>query len=84
MANSPLVARPTDALQPSKSLPTSSGGTPSGGLPRSARGQRIAAEARPTMDLMEQMNEDEKNKYIKGAFACIRHTKLISPVFPQN
>ncbi|KAK3398945.1 kinase-like domain-containing protein [Sordaria brevicollis] len=66
MANSPLVARPTDALQPSKPLPSSSGGTPSGGLPRSARGQRIAAEARPTMDLMEQMNEDEKNKYIKG------------------
>lgn len=70
MANSPLVARPTDALQPSKSLPTSSGGTPSGGLPRSARGQQIAqqvaAQARPTMDLMEQMNEDEKNKYIKG------------------
>ncbi|KAI1342238.1 kinase-like domain-containing protein [Xylariaceae sp. FL0016] len=69
MAVSPLVARPTDALQqnsksvssPLKNAASSSNGTPLAVVPNAA-----AAIQTTTLDLAEQLNEEEKRKYVKG------------------
>ena len=70
MSVSPLVAYPTDVL---KTRPISSplkrqasAGLSSNGTPRAARQTGPAADAPATLDLAEQMNEQEKKKYIKG------------------
>ncbi|KAM7218947.1 Protein kinase-like domain containing protein [Rhypophila decipiens] len=67
MGASPLVAYPTDALRqhdPFKRQPlstnTSANGTPL--LPGPGRAQ----QAPKSLDNLEQMNEDEKRKYVKG------------------
>lgn len=74
MAVSPLIVHPTSALQsvravssPLKntvSAQTSSNGTPLTGLvvPNAA-----AAVQSTSLDLAEQLNEDEKRKYVKGS-----------------
>ncbi|KAI0977359.1 kinase-like domain-containing protein [Xylaria arbuscula] len=73
MAVSPLVLHPTSALQNSRALSsplkiaasaqTSSNGTP---LATQVVPNAAAAAQSTTLDLAEQLNEDEKRKYIKG------------------
>lgn len=71
---SPLVASPTNPLRPSfKSVasplkPLPSAVTSSNGTPHSSRpaGQPSQAAQPPTMDLAEQMNMEERKKYVKG------------------
>ena len=68
MAVSPLVALPTDALQRQASAVPSSNGTP--GLARPSGQGSIqggpSQAALMSLDLVEQMNEEEKRKYVKG------------------
>ncbi|KAI0598066.1 kinase-like domain-containing protein [Biscogniauxia sp. FL1348] len=74
MAVSPLVIHPTDALQHPKSLSsplktaatsaqTSSNGTP---LASQVAPNPAAAVQSASLDLAEQLNEEEKRKYVKG------------------
>ncbi|KAL2025053.1 hypothetical protein VTK56DRAFT_55 [Thermocarpiscus australiensis] len=75
MAVSPLVAPPTDALQSSHATSSplkrqvsavpSSNGTPRLAPAAAQDGQAQGAVAM-TLDPIEQMNEDEKRKYVKG------------------
>ncbi|KAI0012856.1 Pkinase-domain-containing protein [Xylariaceae sp. FL0662B] len=73
MAVSPLVAHPTDALQNPRSVSSplknansaqaSSNGTPSAAQ---AATQPAATNQSTYLDLAEQLNEEEKRKYVKG------------------
>jgi cyclin-dependent kinase 7 len=71
MAVSPLVALPTDVLQhsapvssplkrPASAVPSSNG------TPRPARHASHSVQVPANLDLAEQMNEQEKKKYVKG------------------
>lgn len=77
MAVSPLVAPPSNPLQSSASLktapsplrqqastyPSSANGTPQASRPSA---QSAQAGQAPMMDLAEQMNLEERRKYVKG------------------
>lgn len=75
MAVSPRIVHPTDALQnlstravssPLKnanSAQASSNGTP---LPNPVAPNATAAAQSSSLDLAEQLNEEEKRKYVKG------------------
>lgn len=74
MAVSPLIMHPTDALQnPSRAVSSplknvssaqaSSNGTP---LPNAVAPNAAAAVQSSSLDLAEQLNEEEKRKYVKG------------------
>ncbi|KAI4868338.1 Pkinase-domain-containing protein [Hypoxylon rubiginosum] len=75
MAVSPLVMHPTDALQNPRSASSplknassaqaSSNGTPSA-APVAPNVSAAAAALPASMDLAEQLNEEEKRKYVKG------------------
>lgn len=68
MAASPLVAPPPNlksALSPLR-RPTSTHPSSSNGTPHAARPAGQPAQA-PMMDLAEQMNLEERKKYVKGA-----------------
>ncbi|KJR84443.1 cyclin-dependent kinase 7 [Sporothrix schenckii 1099-18] len=79
MSASPLLAVPTDVLaassaassRPASTLPSrppthSNGGTPRGGATAPA-GAKPQPHRHPiTMDVAERLNEEEKNKYIRG------------------
>lgn len=60
-AGSQSQAKPVSS--PLKTLATTSGQTSSNGTPRPVP---APAAALATMDLAEQMNEEEKRKYVKG------------------
>ncbi|ROT43124.1 serine/threonine-protein kinase crk1 [Sodiomyces alkalinus F11] len=73
MSASPLVLRPTEAIKPTSTISSpnkhvsnqpSSSATPQ----RTDEAKAISKPSSlvPTLDLAEQMNEDEKRKYIKG------------------
>lgn len=78
MGASPLVVPPTDVLQAARATSSpfkrqaSSAVPSSNGTPRLALGTRSAAGPQDggslamTLDPIEQMNEDEKRKYVKG------------------
>ncbi len=73
MAVSPLVAQPTDVLQAPSPLKRQASAVPSSnGTPHLARppGHDIQ-QGLMTLDLVEQMNEDEKRKYVKGQYTSI-------------
>lgn len=75
MAVSPLIMHPTDALHnpntravssPLKNVSSaqaSSNGTP---LPNAVAPNAAAAVQSSSLDLAEQLNEEEKRKYVKG------------------
>ena len=74
MSASPLVLRPSDVRSPLKSL--SSAQASASGTPRPAATSTSTPAAvadtfslPPTLDLAEQMNEEEKRKYVKGEFS---------------
>jgi cyclin-dependent kinase 7 len=67
MSASPLVAHPTDVRSPLKnasSAHTSANGTPNIKVAGSTSNAPISLP--PTLDIAEQMNEEEKRKYVKG------------------
>ncbi|KAI0471997.1 kinase-like domain-containing protein [Xylariaceae sp. FL0804] len=77
MAVSPLVAHPTDALQHPRpvSSPLKHAASAQNSAQASANGTPLASQVAPnpaaavqmnSMDLAEQLNEEEKRKYIKG------------------
>ncbi len=72
MAVSPLVAPPADALHPSRPGTSpfkrqASGALSSNGTPRPPpRTADYEVRVPTTLDLAEQMNEEEKRKYVKG------------------
>ncbi|KAH8879626.1 Pkinase-domain-containing protein [Thozetella sp. PMI_491] len=71
MAVSPLVAHPTDALRLSRPgtspLKRQASAVPSSnGTPRPQRTTDHEVRLPTTLDLAEQMNEEEKRKYVKG------------------
>lgn len=80
MAASPLVLPPANPLQPSlktlasplrrqsSAVPSSANGTPRSSRPAGHPAQPPQQPAQPpTMDLAEQMNMEERRKYVKGA-----------------
>lgn len=80
MAVSPMVLHPSDALQNANSRPVSSplknansaaassNGTPAATVPPNA----AAAVQTASLDLAEQLNEEEKRKYVKGTHTAFR------------
>lgn len=79
MAASPLVLPPANPVQPSlktlasplrrqsSAVPSSANGTPRSSRPAGQPGQPPHPAQPPTMDLAEQMNMEERRKYVKGA-----------------
>ncbi|KAH9910012.1 protein kinase-like domain-containing protein [Xylariomycetidae sp. FL2044] len=74
MAVSPLVMHPTDALQNPRSVSSPLKNAASASAQASSNGTPIPAQVAPnaatavsaSLDLAEQMNEEEKRKYVKG------------------
>ncbi|KAI8285442.1 Serine/threonine-protein kinase KIN28 [Colletotrichum sp. SAR11_57] len=71
MSASPLVVRATDALKPAGSIGSpfknvSSNQASANGTPQPPKDKNAPASLPPTLDLAEQMNEEEKRKYVKG------------------
>lgn len=79
MAASPLVLPPSNPLQSSlktlasplrrqsSAVPSSANGTPRSSRPPGQTAQPPQPSQPPTMDLAEQMNMEERRKYVKGA-----------------
>jgi cyclin-dependent kinase 7 len=83
MAVSPLVMHPTDALQHTNAKAASSPLKNANSAQASSNGTPLAvpnataAVQSTTLDLAEQLNEDEKRKYIKGMVALSsRHMQI--------
>jgi cyclin-dependent kinase 7 len=78
MAISPVVTHTAETLQLAKSISSpfktlaSSGQVSSNGTPNppAAAGAAPSTGNVPTMDLAEQMNEEEKKKYVKGMISA--------------
>ena len=75
MAVSPLVAHPTDALQnptaravssPLKNASSAQGSASGTPQPNPVAPNAAAAVQSGSLDLAEQLNEEEKRKYVKG------------------
>jgi cyclin-dependent kinase 7 len=81
MAVSPVVTHTVDrsrtAASPLKIIGASTQ-TSANGTPQPAPSAEAVANLPPTLDLAEQMNDEEKRKYVKGSNAWpLYHTHFI-------